>query len=72
MHTLHVNSINPGGVTHLERRRIRGDLIETYKILYGLENVDEHTFFKKTTGNLRRHGLKLYHKQVRLNVRKYF
>jgi len=30
-----------------------GDLIETYKILHSLENVDKHTFFKKKTGNLR-------------------
>ena len=51
---------------------MRGDLIETYKILHGLENVDEHTFFMKTTGNLRGHSLKLYHKPVRLGVRKFF
>src|SRR6218665_3916763 len=50
------------GLFTLERR-MRGDLIETYKILHGLENVDEHTFFKKTTGNLRGHCLKLYHKE---------
>jgi|SRR6218665_1015980 len=58
----------------LERRRMRGDLIETYKILHGLENVDEHTFFNKTTANLRGHtcSLKLYHKPVRLGVRKFF
>jgi len=53
---------------------MRGDLIETYKILQGLENVDEHTFFKKATGNLRGHNysLKLYHKPVRLDARKFF
>src|SRR6218665_201985 len=33
------------GIYTLERRRMRGDLIETYKILRGLENVDEHSFF---------------------------
>src|SRR6218665_3233108 len=60
------------GLFTLERRRMRGDLIEPYKILHGLENVDEHTFFKKTTGNLRGHSLKLYHKPVRLGVRKFF
>ena len=62
------------GPFSLERSRMRGDLIETYKILQGLENVDEHTFFKKTTGNLRGHNysLKLYHKPVRLDARKFF
>jgi len=50
---------------------MRGDLIETYEILHGLENIDEHTFFKKTTGNQRGYSLKLYHKPVRLDVRKF-
>src|SRR6218665_1357977 len=53
-------------------RRMRSNLIETYKILHGLENVDEHTFFKKMPGNLRGHSLKLYHKPVRLGIRKFF
>jgi len=43
-----------------------------YRILHGLENVDEHAFFKKTTGNLRGQNLKLYHKPVRLDVRLFF
>ena len=52
------------GLFTLERRRI-----ETYKILHGFENV-EHTF-KKTTVNLRGHNLKLQHKPVRLDIRKF-
>jgi len=32
------------GLTTLKRRRIRGDLIETYKILSGKENVNRDTF----------------------------
>ena len=36
------------------------------------ENVDEHTFFKKTTANLRGPNLKFYHRQVRLDVIKFF
>ena len=32
------------GLTTMKRRRIRGDLIETYKILSGKENVNRETF----------------------------
>jgi len=32
------------GLTTLKRGRIRGDLIETYKILTGKENVNRYTF----------------------------
>jgi len=34
------------GLTTLERRRIRGDLIETFKILTGIEKVDMGQFFE--------------------------
>ena len=33
------------GLTTLERRRIRGDLIETFKILKDIEKVDKEQFF---------------------------
>ena len=33
-------------LTTLEERRIRGDAIETYKFMHGLENVDPTQFFK--------------------------
>ena len=32
------------GLATLKTRRIRGDMIETYKILTGKEGVDENTF----------------------------
>ena len=49
-------------LTTLKRRRIRGDLIETNKILSGKENVNRDTFFHLTDSErqLRGHGLKLY------------
>ena len=48
-------------LTTLERRRIRGDLIETFKILTGIEKVDMEQFFELSdTGyNLRGHSNRL-------------
>ena len=48
-------------LTTLEQRRVRGDLIETFKLLTGRERVDWHLFFQlENTGyNLRGHSLKL-------------
>jgi len=62
------------GLTTLEKRRVRGDLIETYKILTGKENVDSGKFFILNHGchNLRGHRFKLYKSRSRLNTRKFF
>jgi len=58
----------------LERRRIRGYLIETFKILTGIEKVDmEHFFeFSDTGYNLRGHSKRLTVNRCRLDSRKYF
>ena len=34
------------GLTSLEERRFRGDLIEVFKIMHGYENIDRSQFFK--------------------------
>ena len=61
------------GLYSLQRRRLRGDLIEKYKILAGKENIDSsHLFQKANTTELRGHSLKLYKKRSRLDVRKHF
>ncbi|MES9880231.1 MAG: reverse transcriptase domain-containing protein [Sedimenticola sp.] len=49
------------GLTSLEERRHRGDLIETYKILTGKENIDSTKFFTlNTDSSTRGNMMKLY------------
>ena len=60
------------GLTTLETRRLRGDLIEVFKIFKGFDNVKWTDFFTLSTTRLRGHDFKLYKPQVHLNVRKYF
>jgi ribonuclease P/MRP protein subunit RPP40 len=62
------------GLTTLEKRRERGDLIEAYKLLTGKENIDSNQFFQLATKDcgLRGHTLKLFQQRSRLNVRKFF
>lgn len=57
----------------LEQRRLRGDLIETYKILTKKENIEPSQFFGdyKVT-QTRGHTKKLYKEQSRLDIRKHF
>ena len=59
----------------LEARRMRGDLIEAFKILQGLENIKPEEFFtlSHNTGT-RGHNLKLFKKRLSkgLELRKHF
>ena len=59
-------------LTTLETRRLRGDLIETFKILRKLEGTESSMYFEMSGTGLRGHSLKLYKEQARLDVRKYF
>ena len=47
------------GLTTLEKRRQRGDLIETYKILNGMENLDYEPFFGYTEPHTHTNSCKL-------------
>ena len=61
-------------LTSLEKRRQRGDLIETYKILTDKEGVDPHCFFTqdKNRYGTKGHELKLYTRRSRLELRRNF
>ena len=62
------------GLQSLENRRIRGDLIEAYKIITGKEKVEVSDFFKlnEVSHDLRGHMYKLAVERSRLEVRKHF
>lgn len=56
----------------LEYRRLRGDLIETFKIIRGYYNI-ENTFFELSKHtSTRGHQYKIQHQYSRLDTRKYF
>jgi len=62
------------GIYTLERRRSRGDLIETFQILTGKEWIDYKKFFELTdaTSWLRGHSLKLYKPRCHTRLRQNF
>ena len=53
-------------LTTLETRRLRGDLIEVFKIMKGFDNIDYHDFFVVSTNRSRGHSLKLF--KIRFNT----
>ena len=60
-------------LTTLEKRRLRGDLIEAFKIAKGLDDVNVEAFFRRapTEHNLRGHSLKFQVQGCRLDCRKH-
>jgi len=59
------------GLTTLETRRLRGDIIEVFKIFKGFENVSYNTYFTLSQSGLRGHSFKLYKPNFRLDIRKF-
>lgn len=56
----------------LEYRRARGDMIQTYKILHKIDDLDPTLFFNLADNNRTRgHPLKLNKPRARLDIRKY-
>ena len=51
-------------------RQTRGDLIQTYKIIHNIDNIDSQNFFTMTNDNTRRYGeLKPYKEFAKTNPR---
>ena len=58
-------------LTTLETRRIRSDLVETYKIFNGLEGLDRDSMFVLNHRISRGNVCKLLKKRARLDVKKF-
>ena len=56
----------------LEKRRLRGDLIEVFKLLNGLDKIDVSKIFEVNSSNTRGHSLKIFKKQSRCDIRMFF
>jgi len=59
------------GLTTLETRRLKADMLKVYNILKGFEGADEMTFFQRRVGSTRGRDLKLFRKRVKLDVGKF-
>jgi hypothetical protein len=61
------------GLQCLEERRIRGDLIQVYKMIRGMDKLDYNKFFKIQPPTITLgHSYKLIKERSRLDIRKYF
>ena len=67
------NRLKYTGLTTLSERRIRGDMIEVFKILKGFSKVNYNTWFKLSVNSRTRgHSYKLIKSRSRLDIRKNF
>ena len=55
----------------LERRRVRSGLIETFKIINGVYDINGDVFFQLDKGGRRGHDQKLSKKRFIFNISKY-
>ena len=61
------------GLISLEKRRVRGDLIQTFKIVKGYDKLDYRNFFEISKGGKTRgHSIKLVKKRCNGDIRKHF
>jgi len=57
-------------LTTLESRRVRGDLIEVFKIINGFEDVNYKDYFVVSNTGLRGHEFKLFKGRFNTTIRK--
>ena len=65
--------LNEAGLISLEKRRVRGDLIQVFKTLKGIDRVNYKNYFEmQNSSRTRGHSYKLVKKRSNLDIRKYF
>ena len=70
-HLPYSERLNILGLPSLEYRRLRADMVETYKILNDIDHADKQQLFElDNTGRTRSHGYKPKKMNCRINIRK--
>ena len=65
--------LDRAGLITLEKRRLRGDLIQVFKLLKGIDNMDYNKFFQLVDNSRTRgHRFKIVKVRSRLDVRNKF
>jgi len=59
------------GIARLDKRRIRSDLVETFKVLNGFYNINKGLFFDLDDGGHRGHEKKLFKSRFCLDTMKF-
>jgi hypothetical protein len=59
------------GLPSLQCRRLRSDMVETFRIINNIDKVNSNKIFPKNENTTRGHKHKIYKKQCRTNIRKY-
>ena len=70
--TSYDNRLEELNLFSLKKRRLRGDLIEVFKIMKGLSKWDHSLKLKSAMHNIRGHSMKLDKQFNRTDIRKHF
>jgi len=70
-HLSYMERLERLGLPSLTTRRVRSDLVQTFKIIKGVDKVDKGLYFEIDSGGRRGHSDKLFKKRSRLDIRKY-
>ena len=59
------------GLPSLQYRRLRSDMVKTYKIIYNIDKIECRDIFPLNNTQTRGNSLKIYKRFSRTNIRKY-